>query len=129
MSTADKEYIKRYAKRGSFEMAMDKPPRYESTACYLVGAIALVREDREWKLSHVGTGMGMPGVFGRTLIEGVRVARSIDSCIPWAEITRTKTVGVVGGLTKERKQAIHAMALSFRHISERASAIHRSVPA
>jgi hypothetical protein len=129
MSGADKEYIKRYAKRASFEMAMDKPHRYESTTCYLVGAIALVREDREWKCSHAGTGMGMPGVFGRTLVEAVRVARSIDTCIPWAEVRRTKTIGVVSGFTRERKQTLHATALSFRHISERAAAIHRSVPA
>lgn len=118
MSETDKTYIAQYAKKTTFEMAT-VPGQYETRPCYLVESIAICRDGKEWKMSHAATGMGMPGIFGRSLIEAVRVARAIDGCIEWSKVKRTKTVGVARGLTRKRFQAISAMALTFRHIAER----------
>lgn len=128
MSDVDKAYIARYATKGSFEMAKF-PNQYVPTRCYLVGAIAITRNGSEWSMSHSATGMGMPGIFGRTLIEAVRVARSIDSAVPWSKIKRTEKVGVVSGFTKARKESVFAMALTFRHIAERAGKVRKAVAA
>lgn len=121
MNPADHAYIAEHSKRGQFEMAMGLPDRYEAVDCYLVGAIAVHRDKatREWNLSHAATGMGLPSIFGATLVEAIRVARSIDAAIDWSTVKRGKVIGAPTGLTNTKKSAIQSMALSFRHIAKR----------
>jgi hypothetical protein len=128
MSPEDHAYIAEHSKRGQFEMAMGFPNRYEAVDCYLVGAIAVHRDKatREWNLSHAATGMGLPSMFGATLVEAIRVARSIDAVVDWSGVKRGKVIGSPTGLTNAKKTAIQAMAMSFRHIAKRRAG---SVPA
>lgn len=111
MTPTEHDYIKRYSKRGSFEMATSRAG-YVTAACYLVGAIAVHRQGREWKLSHATTGMGLM-LFAPILLQAVRMARSIDSCVPWSTVKRTAEIGAVRGMTKKKREALAAMAATF----------------
>jgi hypothetical protein len=105
-----------YATPGSFEMA--RACGYASTKAYLVGAIAVHRSGKEWKLSHAATGLGIPG-FGKTLEGACRIARSVDAAIDWSTVRRGKEIGIARGFTKNKRDAVGAMLLSFRHIAIR----------
>lgn len=121
MSPEDHAYVVEHSRRGHFEMALGEPDRFEPVACYLVGAIAVHRDRRirEWRLSHAATGLLMPGIFGRSLVEAIRVARSIDGAIDWSTIKRGKSAGVPRGFTNAKRIAVQSMALSFSHIAQR----------
>ena len=114
-------------KRGEIELAKfggrQLPDFYETVPAYLVGALAVHKNNERkwpWEISHIETGMSVPGAYGRTLNEAMRVARALDGGIDWSKIRRGKIIGArPAGLTKKRGEAIHEMVQSFSFLRKK----------
>lgn len=58
-----------------------------------------------FRVSHIRTGMGIPGTKRNTMIEAVALATNLEREVDWSTISRGEALGEVVGLTNEFKAA------------------------